>query len=78
MYYLVKHSFIGLYYIGLYREQWRAERGMLARIAEVMWPCWRHGMEMLFAFLVRCEENPPITDGFPSQAEVTRIFDGFF
>ena len=30
------------------------------------------------ALLVLCDENPPITDGFPSQRPVTRSLDVFF
>ena len=39
---------------------------------------WRHQMETIFAFLVICEGNPPVTGGFPSQRPVTRGFDVFF
>ena len=30
------------------------------------------------ALLVRCERNPPVTGGFPSQGQVRRSFDVFF
>ena len=32
-------------------------------------PWWRHQMETFSAFLMLCEGNPPITDGFPSQGQ---------
>ena len=41
-------------------------------------PWWRHQLETLSALLALCEENPPITGGFPSQRPVTRSFDIFF
>ena len=31
----------------------------------------------IFALLVLCEGNPPVTGGFPSQRPVTRSFDAF-
>ena len=37
---------------------------------------WRHQMETFFALVAICEENPPISTGFPSP--VTRSFDVFF
>ena len=39
---------------------------------------WRHEMETFSVSLALCEENPPVTGGFPSQRLVTRIFDVFF
>ena len=38
----------------------------------------RHQMETFSALLAPCEENPPVTGGFPSQRPVTRSFDIFF
>ena len=40
-------------------------------------PWWRHQMETFLALLVLCEENPPVTRGFPSQMPVTWISDDF-
>ena len=45
------------------------------------WPStsrWRHQMETFSALLTLCEENPPVTGGFPSQRPATRSFDVFF
>ena len=39
---------------------------------------WRHQMETFAASLAVCEENPPVTGGFPSQRPVTRSFDIFY
>ena len=39
---------------------------------------WRHQMETLSALLGLCEDNPPVTDEFPSQRPVTWGFDVFF
>ena len=38
----------------------------------------RHQMETLSALLALCEVNPPVTNGFPSQRQVTRSFGVFF
>ena len=38
----------------------------------IVW--WRHQMETFSALLVLCEENPPVTGGFPSLRPVTRSF----
>ena len=38
----------------------------------------RHNMETFSALLAICEENPPITGGFPSQRPVTRSSHAFF
>ena len=35
-------------------------------------------METVSALLALCDENPPVTDGFPSQRSLTRNFDVFF
>ena len=35
-------------------------------------------METIFALLVLCEGNPPVTGGFPSQRPVTQSFDVSF
>ena len=35
-------------------------------------------MEMFSALQALCEGNPPVTNGFPSQSQVTRRFDVFF
>ena len=39
---------------------------------------WRHQMVIFFALLARCEGNPLVTGGFPSQRTVTRSFYVFF
>ena len=39
---------------------------------------WRHQMETFTALLARCEGNPSVTGGFPSQRPVTRSFCVFF
>ena len=44
----------------------------------VVLPWWRHQMETISEQLALCEENPPVTGGFPSQRPVTRNFDIFF
>ena len=41
-------------------------------------PSTRHQMETFSASLTFCEENPPVTGGFPLQRLVTRNFDVFF
>ena len=35
-------------------------------------------MEAFSALLALCEENPPVTGGFPSSRTVTRSFDVLF
>ena len=35
-------------------------------------------MEILSVLLALCEENPPVSGGFPIQMPVTRNFDVFF
>ena len=39
---------------------------------------WRHQMETFSALLALCAGNSPVTDGFPSQWPMMRIFDVFF
>ena len=39
---------------------------------------WRHQMETFSALLAICAGNSPVTDEFPAQTPVTRIFDVFF
>ena len=39
---------------------------------------WRHQIEIFSALLALCENNPPVTDRFPSHRPVTRSFDVFF
>ena len=39
-------------------------------------PRWLHDMEVISALLALCEENPPITDGFPHEVSVMWNFDG--
>ena len=39
---------------------------------------WCHQIDIFSALLVFCEENPPVTSGYPSQRQVTRSFDVFF
>ena len=39
---------------------------------------WRLQKETFSALLALCEENLPVTGGFPSQSPVTRSFDVFF
>ena len=39
---------------------------------------WRHQMETFSALLALCEENPPVTGGFPHTGQLTRSFDVFF
>ena len=39
---------------------------------------WCHQMETFFELLALCEENPPVTGGFPSQWPVMWSFHGFF
>ena len=41
-------------------------------------PWWRHQMETFSALLPRCEGNPMVTYGFPSQRPATRSFEVFF
>ena len=39
---------------------------------------WRHQMEISPRYWALCEGNPPVTGGFPSQRQVTQIFDILF
>ena len=39
---------------------------------------WHHQMETFFALLALCAGNPAVTDEFPAQSPVTRMFDVFF
>ena len=34
---------------------------------EILFTWWLHDMEMLSALLAPCKQNPPVSDGFPSQ-----------
>ena len=46
--------------------------------AETLYISWRrHQMETFSALLARCDGNPPLNGGFPSQRPVTRSFDVF-
>ena len=44
---------------------------------KVIWPWWRHQMEIFSALLAFCEGNSPVLREFPSQRPVTRGFDVF-
>ena len=65
-YELCRHGTAGCYNDNPWHHQWR-------HTWHNLW--WRHHMETFSALLDLCEENPPITNGFPTQRPVTGILE---
>ena len=50
----------------------------MVHVSSKTFSLWRHQTETFYALLVLCAGSSPVTDEFPSQRPVIRIFDVFF